>query len=86
MIPIPELLKYFAIALFGQIAFVIVCGAAIIAAVQFEAFDTAKFLVMPIFILYAWPLGRGGIFLTAPLLLATYSLIFSVVEIRLRDR
>ena len=87
-----DLLKYFAIALFSQIAFLVVYGAAIFGSVQYEAYNAVMLLTIPIFIIYAWPwapfgFGGGfGIILSAPVLVVLYSLIFSVVKIRRRDR
>lgn len=85
-----DLLKYFAIALFSQIAILVIFGAAILGSVQYGAYNAAMILVMPVFIVYAWPLapfgGGFGIIISAPVLLVVYSLIFSVVKIKVRDR
>ncbi len=86
-----DLLKYFAIALLVQIVVLILCAAAIYGLVLAESNGFMP-LVMIVFIVYAWPMapfgfgGGFGIIISAPVLVVIYSLIFSVVKIRLRDR
>jgi hypothetical protein len=86
-----DLLKYFAIALFVQVALLVLAGVATYGLLQHGS--TAGLLPpMIVFIVYAWPLapfgfaGGFGIILSAPVLVVVYSLIFSVVKIKLRDR
>jgi len=86
-----DLLKYFAIALLVQVVLLLLAGAMAYGLLQYES-NAFMLPVMIMFIVYAWPLapfgfgGGFGIILSAPLLIVVYSLIFSVVKIRLRDR
>ena len=86
-----DLLKYFAVAFLVQIALLILCGSVAFALVQYESYGALQLVMMPLFV-YAWPLalfgsaGGAGLILSTPVLVVLYSVIFSVLKIRLRDR